>query len=530
VLASAAQGAVDPPEGPFKPGDRLLGNYEILALLGRGGHAFVYDCYDSFLARQVAIKVIPNLPERGPKLTRRAREEAKMLCRLDHPNVVGVHGAGELDDGMVYIVMEKLGGLSLREVLGRLGQLSIAEALQVGAQIAQGVAAAHDLGVIHRDLKPENAFVESGNHVKVLDFGVAKFLGEGAETTESNLLHGTLLYMSPEHLQGFGVTFRSDVYALGTVLYEMIAGQHPCLIGLETVTADKLAWIQVAGVPPTLDRIVRGVPDDVVRMVRRATAKQAAQRYATMQEFADAIEAALDRFMGGARFERTVTRDLIMHARGAASAASDGTGQSGPAMPVADPPERPAGTDSPRPTSSATTAKMPHPAWLSDSVGTEPLPDAAPKLSMPRTTPESSLGPMARTRTARKIPQADRAAPLFSPYMLVGAVLLGFAAAIPIGIWLGVDRVSPAVARSASEEFAPSSARQAPPAELAVPSARPSDPPAGAQTGAEPSGKASAPGSKRILVPAGSTSAQTNRLRERATWFEQDLGTAGKSH
>jgi serine/threonine-protein kinase len=439
VLASAAQGAANPPEGPFKAGDRLLGDHQVLGLLGRGGHAFVYECYDSLLGKNVAVKVIPSPPERGDKLIRRAREEAKVLRQLAHPNVVSVRSAGDLADGMVYIVMEKLDGLPLRHVLDRLGRLSVAEALHVCSQIAEGVAAAHSLNVIHRDLKPENVFVQGDNHIKVLDFGVAKFLGHGVETTDQHVFHGTLLYMSPEHLQGFGVTFRSDVYALGTMLYEMIAGQHPCLIGVETPTAEKLAWIQVSRVPPALDKLVRGVPDEVVRLVKRATAKQSAQRYPSMREFADAIATALERFLLGARFEQTVMRDLVTHG-GAASAL----------VPVAVP-----GTTKPCSISAEWSAEPPSltapVAPFAGSVQTEPL--LAAREAAP--APSATLPP---TATARTLPAAPEAARMFSPFMLLGAVLAGVVAAIPIGVWVGVDRPSPSMPHSTGISPAPASA------------------------------------------------------------------------
>jgi serine/threonine-protein kinase len=522
VLPSAAQGAVNPPEGPFKPGDRLLGNYQVLGLLGRGGHAFVYECSDSLLGQHVAIKVIPNPPERGQELTRRAREEAKVLHRLDHPNVVSVNGSGELADGMAYIVMEKLDGLTLRDVLRRLGRLSVAEALHVAAQIAEGVAAAHGQNVIHRDLKPENAFVQCGNQIKVLDFGVAKFLGYGVETTAKHLFHGTLLYMSPEHLQGFGVTFRSDVYALGTMLYEMIAGQHPCLIGVEAPTAEKLAWIQVSRVPPALDKIVRGVPDEVVRMVKRATAKQSAQRHASMRELGDAIAAALERFLAGAHFEQTVMRDLVTHSRPEPAHEPLTHAERGSTVPFSLSTEWSAEPPFSAMLSTSATAPMAQSPWLGESVRTESL---AAQARGPASG--SSVSPMARTATARTLPAAPEPTRLFSPSMLLGAVLVGALAAIPIGIWVGVDRPSAALANSSSQTLVPPSAelRPATAADVnAVLDAAVSLP--------APAGSTLAAGAARSVVSAGPrpSSSQVDRLRERAVLLEHDLESAGHAH
>jgi serine/threonine-protein kinase len=514
--------AVNPPEGPFKPGDRLLGNYQVLGLLGRGGHAFVYECCDSFLGQHVAIKVISNPPERGQKLARRAREEAKVLHRIDHPNVVSVHSAGEFADGMVYIVMEKLDGLTLRDVLRRLGHLSVAEALHVAAQIAEGVAAAHGLNVIHRDLKPENAFVQSGNQIKVLDFGVAKFLGYGVETTEKHLFHGTLLYMSPEHLQGFGVTFRSDVYALGTMLYEMIAGQHPCLIGVEAPTAEKLAWLQVSRVPPALDRIVRGVPDEVVRMVKRATAKQSAQRYASMREFGDAIAAVLERFLAGARFEQTVMRDLVTHSGAETAVLPLGQAGRGSTTPFSLSTEWPTEQPSAVMLAGHATAPIAQPPWVTESVHTE-------VLAVQDRAAASSVSPMTRTATARTFPAAP--ARLFSPYMLLGAVLVGVLAAIPIGIWVGVDRPSAAMASSSSQTLVPPSAELRPATAAIAGSADVNAVSDAAALLPAPSGLTPVAG-ERAIVSRGprSSSSQVDRLRERAVLLEHDLESAGHAH
>jgi hypothetical protein len=183
-----------------------------------------------------------------------------------------------------------------------------------------------------------------------------------------------------------------------------------------------------------LDRLVRGVPDEVVRMVKRATAKQAAQRYPSMREFADAIAAALDRFLAGARFEQTVMRDLVTH--------SDG----------------PRGTTEPFSLSAEWSAEPPSAAAPvappAGSVQTEPL-------GRIREAPAAPSVTLARTATARALP-APEPARLFSPFMLLGAVLAGVVAAIPIGIWLGVDRPSRSAARSAASSPPPSAASRGP--------------------------------------------------------------------
>ncbi|HKO51971.1 MAG TPA: protein kinase [Polyangiaceae bacterium] len=278
--------------GPFKVGDRILDKWEVRGLLGKGGHAFVYDCFHVFLNKEVALKVIPPVPHRGTKLFDRARAEAQFLFEANHPNVVRVTDAGEID-GMAYIVMEKLDGSNLREMLRELGPLTLIEALTIALPIAEALEAAHAMDVIHRDLKPENIFLLPGNEVKVLDFGIAKFVHGEHPTTQRDLIQGTAPYMSPEQAQGVGITFASDIFQLGTILYEMIAGICPCMIGLEEPTQNVILAIQIGKMPPRLKAVIRSVPDHVDRLVWGAIVKDPAQRYASMSAFAQEIRNSL---------------------------------------------------------------------------------------------------------------------------------------------------------------------------------------------------------------------------------------------
>ena len=298
-------------EAPFKIGDTIAEKYEVKDLLGRGGHAFVYECHDRFLDEIVAIKVIPDPPHRGEDLRRRARDEARLLYRLRHLNVVSVRDAGETK-GMVYIVMEKLEGITLRTMLRKLDRLSLLEALVIARQIADGVSAAHAQNVVHRDLKPENVFILApNNHVKVLDFGIAKFMGHGLETTEHDVLHGTVAYMSPEHLQGRGVTARSDVYQLGLILFEMLAGISPCLYEVEEPSFEQLAWIQISRPTPELGTLVPDAPPSLAWLVRHATAKNPDQRFASMQAMRTALEAVTREYLESAPKETLRIRMLV---------------------------------------------------------------------------------------------------------------------------------------------------------------------------------------------------------------------------
>jgi eukaryotic-like serine/threonine-protein kinase len=292
-LSTAAHSVLN--DGPLKPGDHFL-KFEVKGLLGKGGHAWVYHGYDAFLDRHVAIKVIPKPAEPGRDLARRAQLEARVLCRLQHPNVVHVIDAGATIEGAVYIIMEVLHGRTLRDVIHALCPLGVREVLWLGAEIADGVQAAHEQHAIHRDLKPENVFILQDNAVKVLDFGIAKFLGYGAAVTQKDLLHGTILYMSPEHLQGFGVTARSDIYALGTILYEAFVGVPPCMIGSPDPTVHAIAWSQLNRMPPPLDELTGTVPGFVARAIQRMVAKEPADRFASMAEVSAVLRAHARRY------------------------------------------------------------------------------------------------------------------------------------------------------------------------------------------------------------------------------------------
>jgi serine/threonine-protein kinase len=296
--------------GPLNAGERFL-KYEIRRLIGRGGHAYVYEAHDDFLNLPVAVKVIPSSADTGRDLAARARSEARVLVRLAHDNVVKVMDAGATDDGVVYLIMELLRGRDLRKTLHHYKRLTVVEVLHAARQIADGVAAAHRLGAIHRDLKPENVFIEPGNKLKVLDFGVAKVMGYGAPTTQRDLLHGTMLYMTPEQLRGAGVTVQSDIFALGTMLYEALHA-HPILLFGNPRGLEELGTLIIGAVPPPLNEIDPNIPSYVARLVQRAIAKKPEQRFTDMEELSQAASDTLQRYISEARAagHDPVLRDL----------------------------------------------------------------------------------------------------------------------------------------------------------------------------------------------------------------------------
>ena len=216
---------------PLAAGSRL-GSYEILAPLGAGGMGEVYRARDTKLAREVAIKVLPEDVAADATALARFEREARAIAALSHPNILAIHDFGT-SDGVIYAVMELLHGETLRQRLDH-GAIPARRATEIAREIALGLAAAHERGVVHRDLKPENLFLTKDGLVKILDFGLARQIpdqrSEVSRTLSDHTTPGTILgtigYMSPEQVRGHEADHRSDIFSFGSILYEMLAGRR----------------------------------------------------------------------------------------------------------------------------------------------------------------------------------------------------------------------------------------------------------------------------------------------------------------
>ena len=257
-----------------------LGPYEILSPLGVGGMGEVYRARDTRLGRDVALKVLPGAFAHDAERRARFEREARAVAALNHPNILAIYDIGSYQ-GVPFLVTELLEGESLREGLSA-GSLPLRKALAVAEQAARGVAAAHERGIIHRDLKPANIFLTSDGRVKVLDFGLAKVAPDSSEPldesqsstltapqTQAGMVLGTMGYMSPEQVRGKPADARSDVFAMGAILYEMLSG---CRAFERDSSADTMAAILKED-PPALSGEGMKTPPAVERIVRRGNAE-----------------------------------------------------------------------------------------------------------------------------------------------------------------------------------------------------------------------------------------------------------------
>jgi serine/threonine protein kinase len=259
----------------------VAGRYEVERTLGGGGMAVVYLARDTDLGRPVALKVLAENLTDDDELRQRFVREARLAARLSHPNVVRVYDAGE-QDGRPYIVMECVDGESLAELLRRQGRLDADRVVELGLQACAGLEHAHRAGLVHRDVKPANLLLTRDGTLKVADFGIAHAVG-GTRVTAVGTVLGTATYLSPEQAFGEPVTPASDLYSLGTCLYELLAGDPP--YGHETL--GELFSRREAGPPPGL----HGVPPELESAVRQCLERDPHDRPASASELAGMLAA-----------------------------------------------------------------------------------------------------------------------------------------------------------------------------------------------------------------------------------------------
>src|SRR5262245_27077552 len=276
---------------------RRVGHYQILSLLGKGGMGEVYRARDTRLSREVAIKILPSEYSADADRLRRFEQEARAAGMLNHPNILTIHDIGA-DGRTPYIVSEMLAGATLREQMQG-AALPLSRAMDYAAQIARGLAAAHEKGIVHRDLKPENLFITKDGRAKILDFGLAKLRnplpGVAADTdaptralqTDSGVVMGTVGYMSPEQVRAEEVDHRSDIFAFGAILYEMLCGRRafPGSSAVEVMNAI------LKEEPPEITEQGREIPPTLQRAMKHCLEKNQADRFQSINDVAFYLDA-----------------------------------------------------------------------------------------------------------------------------------------------------------------------------------------------------------------------------------------------
>ena len=297
----AAPGAAE--EGGDAPSDLpvgrvLAGRYEILGPLGSGGMSKVYRARHQMLGRDVAIKIL----KRGLAATSRAadrfRREAKVASRIEHDNIVYLTDFGVSEDGLMFMVMEYVQGPGLHELVESSAGLPWRRTVELSLQVARALAVAHDLGIVHRDLKPENLIVmdrDGRDHIKVLDFGIAKLIDPSEshqDLTRTGMVFGTPEYMSPEHAQGRDTDGRSDLYALGLILWECLVGRR----AMQAASAPLTMALQLTHDPglASTHASPRPVPPQVDAVVSKLTAKKPSMRFQAATEVIEVLGRILD--------------------------------------------------------------------------------------------------------------------------------------------------------------------------------------------------------------------------------------------
>ncbi|NLG73852.1 MAG: protein kinase [Chloroflexi bacterium] len=262
------------------PDSILLNNrYQLEDRLGTGGMAVVYRAHDLMLERSVAIKLLRTHLASNADFRDRFRQEAKAAANLSHPNIVTVHDFG-LDAGQLYIIMEFVPGTDLKTIIQRKGRFTPQEMIDLIVQACAGIGYAHRAGLVHCDVKPQNMLVTPDDRLKVVDFGIARALASIHPDEKSEVVWGSPQYFSPEQAAGMAPSPASDVYSLGVVMYEMLAGQLP----FTASTPEELARMHREVPPPSPRRFNPSIPHELEQIVLKVLSKEPSQRYRTADQ------------------------------------------------------------------------------------------------------------------------------------------------------------------------------------------------------------------------------------------------------
>lgn len=270
-------------------GQKINDRYEVRKLIGEGGMANVYLGFDTILERDVAIKVLRGDLADDEKFVRRFRREAQSASLLNHPNIVQIYDVGE-DDGNFYIVMEYINGQTLKQLIKKRGKLSVPEVIDIMSQLTDGLAHAHDSYIIHRDIKPQNIMILDDGMIKITDFGIAMAIN-ASDLTQTNSVMGSVHYLPPEQASGKGSTIKSDIYSLGIMMYEMLAGVMP----FRGETAVEIAMKHLKNPMPSVRKANETVPQSVENIILKATAKNPKNRYNNVRELYDDLKTCQDK-------------------------------------------------------------------------------------------------------------------------------------------------------------------------------------------------------------------------------------------
>lgn len=266
-------------------GIMLANRYEILEKIGAGGMSDVFLAKDHSLGREVAVKILKQEFAEDRIFVAKFRAEAQAAAGLEHPNIVSIYDVGS-EGSLYYIVMEYVEGITLKTYINKKGRLTYNEALSIAIQVGRGIEAAHKKNIIHRDIKPQNIIISREGKVKVMDFGIARAV---TSNTVSADIMGSVHYASPEQARNGYVTFTTDIYSLGIVMYEMVTGRVP--YDGETTVAIAIQHLQGEMVPPS--EYAPDLPIAVERIIQKATMKTQSRRYQTMGDMLIDLKKAL---------------------------------------------------------------------------------------------------------------------------------------------------------------------------------------------------------------------------------------------